>query len=130
MNLDDFKSYIGKRPFINESFTDEDLEKTLTFSTTILSIFYGLTEEALGEEKFKAAIYEEAIYLLQNDPTAEYLTKYEGLKQFSVAGTITATVAEQYLSYLSRLVKKMLEALGIFPIINDSASINYNYTTF
>lgn len=120
MNLEDFKNYIGNRPFINEVYEDEVLEKTLKFSEDIINIFYDLDEVIKDKDEYKIVVYEEAIYLLQNDPTSEYLTKYEGLKQFSVAGTITATVAETYLSYLSRLVKKMLEKYGYYPIISDS----------
>ena len=130
MNLEDFKNYIGNRPFINEVYEDEVLEKTLTFSEDIINIFYDLDEVIKNKDEYKIVVYEEAIYLLQNDPTSEYLTKYEGLKQFSVARTITATVAETYLSYLSRLVKKMLEKYGYTPIISDSEKITYNYTTF
>lgn len=130
MNLEDFKNYIGNRPFINEVYEDEVLEKTLKFSEDIINIFYDLDEVIKDKDEYKIVVYEEAIYLLQNDPTSEYLTKYEGLKQFSVAGTITATVAETYLSYLSRLVKKMLEKYGYYPIISDSEKITYNYTTF
>lgn len=130
MNLEDFKSYIGNRPFINETYEDEVLEKTLSFAEDIINIFYDLDEVIKDKDEYKIVVYEEAIYLLQNDPSTEYLTKYEGLKQFSVAGTISATVAETYLSYLSRLVKKMLERYGYTPIISDSEKITYNYTTF
>lgn len=130
MNIDRFKLYISERPYISSEYTDEELEKALNFSDKILTIFFQLPEDFTTSSNYEFALFEEAIYILQNDPTAMYLTKYEGLKQFSVAGAITATVAEEYLPYISPLVRKYLEALGIIPIISDNTKISYNYTTF
>lgn len=130
MILENFKMYISERPYIAESYSDEDLEKVLNFADKLFDIFFLLDEEFKTSRQYEFALFEEAIYLLQNDPTAEFLTKYEGLSSFSIAGTITATVAQQYLPYISKLVKKYLEGLGYLMIANDSAKISYSYTTF
>lgn len=130
MILENFKIYISGRPYIAESYSDEDLEKVLNFADKLFDIFFHLDKEFKESRQYEFALFEEAIYLLQNDPTSEFLTKYESLSSFSIAGTITATVAQQYLPYISKLVKKYLEGLGYLMIANDSAKISYSYTTF
>lgn len=130
MSIDTFKTYLSKRPYIEESYTDEDLTKVLEFAKIILLLFYKIDDEFQNSSQFEFPLFEEAIYLLQNDPTFQYLSKYEGLSQFSIAGTITATVAREYLPYLSPLVTRYFEKLNLFPIIKDNTTISYSYTTF
>lgn len=77
------------RPYITEEYTDEQLEKTLTFAELILDIFFDIPETFIGSMDYETALCEEVIYLLQNDPTSNYLTKYEGLSQFNVARSYT-----------------------------------------
>lgn len=130
MHLEDFKKYIENRPFVNEIPSDEELNKVLNFSEMLLDTFYIIPEEFKETEEYLKVVYEEAIYLMQNDPTSEFLTKYEGLKQFNIAGAISATVAEEYLPYICRLAKLFLQKYGILPILADNSKISYNYTTF
>lgn len=130
MNIQNFKQYINGRPFITENFSDEDLTKTLNFAELLLDTFFNLTDEFKESNNYNTILFEEAIYLLQNDPTSEYLTKYEGLTQFNVAGAISASVAEEYLPFISRFVKLILQKYGFLPVVSDSSKITYNYTTF
>lgn len=130
MNLETFKTYINNRPFITNNFTDEEISKALQFAELLINTFYDLPEQFKEEKDYETIICEETIYLLQNDPTSEYLTKYEGLSQFNVAGAISATVIEEYLPYISRLVKLFMRKNGFFPVISDNTNITYNYTTF
>jgi hypothetical protein len=130
MKIQNFKQYINGRPFITENFSDEDLTKTLNFAELLLDTFFNLTDEFKESNNYNTILFEEAIYLLQNDPTSEYLTKYEGLTQFNVAGAISASVAEEYLPFISRFVKLILQKYGFLPVVSDSSKITYNYTTF
>lgn len=130
MNLNDFKEYLNNRPYIEDEYTDEELERVLNFSSLILTLFYELDEKFKESEKFNFPLFEEAVYLLTNNPTEEFLSKYEGLSQFSIAGAITATVAQQYLSYLSPLVKAYLAKNGYYQVVDANSSISYNYTIY
>ena len=130
MNVEKFKEYLSNRPYITEEYSDEELSKVLAFSNSILNLFYTFSGDFLESKDFEFPLFEEAIYLLQNDPTTEFLTKYEGLKQFNVAGAISATVAEEYLPFLSKLVKLWLTKFGYILELPDSVKINYNYTMF
>lgn len=124
--LEELKTYISARPWIEESYEDEELSKALNFSSDLLNIFYGNT----FIDKDPTILFEEAIYVLQNNPSEQWITKYEGLESFSIAGAITASVSKDMLSYLSPLVKLKLQALGIEQNLNDSTSISYGYSIF
>lgn len=130
MSLENFKTYISARPFIGEDYSDEDLTKVLNFAKNLLTLFFKIDEEFLNSTEFEYPLFEEAIYLLQNDPTSEYLTKYEGLTSFNVAGAISATVAEEYLPYIGKLAKLYLEKFGYGLEIADKSKISYGYTMF
>lgn len=130
MKIDDFKDYIDGRPYITENYSDEELTKILNFAELLLNTFFDLTDEFKNSDDYNTILFEESIYLLQNDPTSEFLTKYEGLTSFNVAGAISATVAEEYLPYISRFTKLFLQKHGFSPVVGDSAKITYNYTTF
>lgn len=130
MSLESFKTYISGRPFIGEDYSDEDLTKVLNFAKNLLTLFFKIDEKFLKSPEFEYPLFEEAIYLLQNDPTSEYLTKYEGLTSFNVAGAISATVAEEYLPYIGKLAKLYLEKFGYGLEIADKSKISYGYTMF
>lgn len=130
MSLENFKTYISARPFIGEDYSDADLTKVLNFAKNLLTLFFKIDEEFLNSTEFEYPLFEEAIYLLQNDPTSEYLTKYEGLTSFNVAGAISATVAEEYLPYIGKLAKLYLEKFGYGLEIADKSKISYGYTMF
>ena len=112
MSIQKFKTYLSERPYINQDYSDDELSKILSFSKQIIFLFYNIDENFKNSPEFEFPLFEEAIYLLQNDPTSEYLTKYEGLSSFNVAGAISATVATEYLPYLSKLTKLYLEKFG------------------
>lgn len=130
MNLDTLEDYISFRPYITEEYTEEQLQKTLTFAELILGIFFDFPEEFIGSKDYETALCEEVIYLLQNDPTSNYLTKYEGLSQFNVAGAIQGTVLTEYLPYISNIVSKYLEKFGILQRFDDNNKISYGYTIY
>lgn len=130
MDLQNFKKYLANYPFIINEHEDEELRKFVNYAYTLLNTFFTLDEEFKNSEDFETALFEEAIYLIQNDPTAEYLTKYENLKSFNVAGAISATIIEQYLPYISRFVKKYLEANGYYITISDNSNYGYSYLIY
>ena len=130
MNLDTLKRYISFRPYITEEYTEEQLEKTLTFAELILDIFFDMPEAFIGSKDYETALCEEVIYLLQNDPTSNYLTKYEGLSQFNVAGAIQGTVLTEYLPYISNIVVKYLNKFGILQRFDDNKKVSYGYTIY
>lgn len=130
MNIEFFKKYLANYPFIINEHDDEELQKFVNYAYMLLNTFFTLDEEFKNSEEFEIALFEEAIYLMQNDPTAEYLTKYENLKSFNVAGAISATIIEQYLPYISRFVKKYLETHGYYITISDNSNFGYSYLTF
>lgn len=130
MNLESFKNYISLRPFITEEYSDDQLQKTLKFAELLLDIFFEIAPNQKEQEFYQTAVFEEAIYLLQNDPTSEYLTKYEGLSQFNVAGAISGSVLREYLPFISALVKKFLKKFGVEQSFDDNAKVSYGYTTF
>lgn len=130
MNLENFKTYLSERPYITQEYSDEELTKILNFAKNLLTLFFKIDDEFLKSTEFEFPLFEEAIYLLQNDPTSEYLTKYEGLTSFNVAGAISATVAEEYLPYIGKLAKLYMEKFGYALEIADKSKISYGYTMF
>ena len=130
MDLQFFKKYLANYPFIINEHEDEELRKFVNYAYMILNTFFTLDEEFKNSDDFEIALFEEAIYLMQNDPNTEYLTKYENLKSFNVAGAISATVIEEYLPYISRFVKKYLESNGYYINISDNSKYTYSFSTF
>ena len=130
MNIENFKTYISNRPFITENYDDEMLVKALNFSKNILTLFYDIPSEELDNSDFEFPLFEQAIYILQNDPTSEFITKYEGLAQFNVAGAISASVLQEYLPYLSKLSRRFLEKAGYACLVSDNSKISYGYTFY
>jgi hypothetical protein len=130
MSLENFKTYLSNRPYITQDYSDEELTKILNFAKNLLTLFFKIDDEFLSSSEFEFPLFEEAIYLLQNDPTSEYLTKYEGLTSFNVAGAISATVAEEYLPYIGKLAKFYLEKFGYGLEIADKSKVSYGYTMF
>lgn len=130
MNLENFKKYLTNYPFVTNDYNDEELQKFVNYAYMLLNTFFTLDEEFKNSEEFEIALFEEAIYLMQNDPTTEYLTKYEYLSSFNIAGAISASVIEKYLPYISRFVKKYLETHGYYINVSDSSTFDYNFTTF
>ena len=130
MSLENFKTYISNRPYITQDYSDEELTNTLNFAKNLLTLFFKIDDKFLNSPEFEFPLFEEAIYLLQNDPTSEYLTKYEGLTSFNVAGAISATVAEEYLPYIGKLAKLYLEKFGYGLEMADKSKVSYGYTMF
>lgn len=130
LNINLIEEYINTRHFITETYSTEKIESAAKFAELVLNIFFEIPEDYKSTSGYELAVAEETIYLLQNDPTSNYLSKYEGLIQFNVAGAIQGTVAQEYLPYISPLVKKLLLKEGILMTFSDSVKISYGYTIF
>ena len=129
MELTILKDYIANRPNTG-SYSDLQLQKALSFSETLIDLFFDIAA-IKNYSYYQFAVCQQAIYILENDLGKQYLTKYQGLSQFSIGnGAVQGTVAKEVLSWVSPLAKAFLKKVVCEMVVNQRGRITYSYTTF
>lgn len=114
MNIQEIKEKMSKLPLVSEIPADEELEKFINLSILIFDVYFDLETDFKNTEQYEEALIVEICHLIENTPYEDVFKQYNYLSSFNVAGAISGTVKEKYISYLSPLVKAYMKKLRVF----------------